>query len=265
MTTADDPEARLIAALDRYPELVIAVSGGVDSMTLAYVAHRFSSGKVSMLHAVSPAVPPHATSRVRSHAERHGWALIVADAGEFEDPRYRANPVDRCYFCKIQPLRPHTLGHPGHRRVRHQSGRSRRLPPRPEGRFPARRRPPLRRGLKSTRPTVREIARMHGLDDLAELPAQPCLSSRVETGIAIDAADLGFIDTVERAVSGIIPGEPNIRCRITHAGVALELGETGVGRDDIRRLVEALCRQTGRTFTGVRPYRRGAAFLRGVS
>ena len=111
-------------------------------------------------------------------------------------------------------------------------------------------------------------ARVDGLapmDDLAELPAQPCLSSRVETGIAIDAADLGFIDTVERAVSDIVPGEPNIRCRITHAGVALELGEAGAGRDDIRHLVETLCRQTGRTFTGVRPYRRGAAFLRGAS
>jgi pyridinium-3,5-biscarboxylic acid mononucleotide sulfurtransferase len=47
--------------------------------------------------------------------------------------------------------------------------------------------------------------------------------------------------------------------------VALELGEAGTGRDDIRRLVETLCRQTGRTFTGVRPYRRGAAFLRGAS
>ena len=69
-------------------------------MTLAYIAHRFSRSAVGMLHAVSPAVPPHATARVRSHAERWGWALTLADAGEFEDPRYRANPVDRCYFCK---------------------------------------------------------------------------------------------------------------------------------------------------------------------
>ena len=53
-----------------------------------------------MLHAVSPAVPPHATARVRAHAGLEGWNLAVADAGEFADPRYRANPVDRCFFCK---------------------------------------------------------------------------------------------------------------------------------------------------------------------
>jgi uncharacterized protein len=47
--------------------------------------------------------------------------------------------------------------------------------------------------------------------------------------------------------------------------VALELGAGAATRDDVKRLVEALCRQTGRTFTGIRPYRRGAAFLRGAS
>ena len=36
------------------------------------------------------------------------------------------------------------------------------------------------------KPAVRAIAAGLGLDDLAELPAAPCLSSRVETGIAID-------------------------------------------------------------------------------
>ena len=44
----------------------IALSGGVDSMTLAHVAH--GVGPVQMFHAVSPAVPPRATERVRDHA-----------------------------------------------------------------------------------------------------------------------------------------------------------------------------------------------------
>jgi pyridinium-3,5-biscarboxylic acid mononucleotide sulfurtransferase len=259
-----DPESRLIAALDRYPELVIAVSGGVDSMTLAYVAHRFSRSAVSMLHAVSPAVPPHATPRVVSHAERWGWVLTVADAGEFEDPRYRANPVDRCYFCKsnlYDRIRSVTQGTVASGTNLDDLGDYR------PGLKAAAQRGVVHPFIEAEidKATVREIARIHGLDDLAELPAQPCLSSRVETGIAIDAADLGFIDTVERAVSNIVPSEPNIRCRITHTGVALELGERAATRDDIKRLVEALCRQTGRTFTGIRPYRRGAAFLRGAS
>ena len=47
----------LVAELDRHATLAIAVSGGVDSMTLAHVAHRFSRARVTMFHAVSPAVP----------------------------------------------------------------------------------------------------------------------------------------------------------------------------------------------------------------
>ena len=62
--------------------LAVAVSGGVDSMTLAAVAHRARGGDVTMIHAISPAVPEAATARVRRHAERHGWATIWLDAGE---------------------------------------------------------------------------------------------------------------------------------------------------------------------------------------
>ena len=37
---------------------------------------------------------------MRAHAWRHGWALTEIDAGEFSDPRYLRNPLNRCYFCK---------------------------------------------------------------------------------------------------------------------------------------------------------------------
>ena len=53
-----------------------------------------------MFHAVSPAVPATSTELVRAYAPREGWRLTVLDAGEFDDPDYRANPVNRCYFCK---------------------------------------------------------------------------------------------------------------------------------------------------------------------
>ena len=44
---------------------------------------------------------------------------------------------------------------------------------------------------------VRALARHLGLGDVAELPASPCLSSRVETGIAIDPADLALVHAAE--------------------------------------------------------------------
>ena len=54
-------------ALEHYfsmkPPMAIAVSGGVDSMTLAVVAHRIQP-ETQMFHATSPAVPVQATARV---------------------------------------------------------------------------------------------------------------------------------------------------------------------------------------------------------
>ena len=69
----------LLAGLDR---AAVAVSGGVDSMTLAALAHRVMGGeRAAMIHAVSPAVPPEATERVRAHAAREGWRLKVLVLG----------------------------------------------------------------------------------------------------------------------------------------------------------------------------------------
>ncbi|WP_349262450.1 adenine nucleotide alpha hydrolase [Geminicoccus sp.] len=254
----------LLAALDRHDGLAVAVSGGVDSMTLAYLAHRFGRASVRMVHAVSPAVPPLATARVERHAQRHGWDLVVVGAGEFDDPAYRANPVDRCYFCKtnlygrILRLTSGTIAsganlddlgdyRPGLRaaaehRVVH---------------------PFVEAGIDKA--GIRALAALHGLDDLAELPAQPCLSSRIETGIPIDAEDLAFVDLVERELAVLLPGAAAIRCRITGAGVLLELDGDLVERSEGRAAAlhaAGLAQASGRSLAGVRPYRRGSAFLR---
>ena len=89
--------AQVFATLD---QVAVAVSGGVDSMTLAHLVHRHHGARARMVHATSPAVPAEATARVRAHADRCGWALTLIDAGEFADSRYRTNPIDRCYLCK---------------------------------------------------------------------------------------------------------------------------------------------------------------------
>jgi uncharacterized protein len=81
-------------------ELAVAVSGGVDSLTLAAIAHQIIGGHCQLYHAVSPAVPPEATQRTRGLAGQRGWSLHVVDAGEFENNDYLRNPVNRCFFCK---------------------------------------------------------------------------------------------------------------------------------------------------------------------
>jgi uncharacterized protein len=255
-----DSETRLVAELDRHRGIVIAVSGGVDSMTLAHAVHRLSGALVTAVHAISPAVPPSATERVRRHAERHGWTLMETDAGEFADRRYLTNPVDRCYFCKtnlygriaaltagviasgtnlddLDDYRPGLAAAKEHGVVH----------------------PYVAAGFDKG--AVRMLARRLELDDLAELPAQPCLASRIETGIPITADDLVFIDAVETSVAALLPPTAAVRCRLTSAGMALEIGAglaTGAAADVAARL----CREAGRRFVGVRPYARGASFIR---
>jgi pyridinium-3,5-biscarboxylic acid mononucleotide sulfurtransferase len=254
-------ETRVREALRRYDRLAIAVSGGVDSMTLAHLAHR-ERGAVLMLHAVSPAVPAHATERVKAHAARENWRLAIIGAGEFADPRYRDNPVDRCYFCKtnlyariaaftdapiasganlddLGDYRPGLLAAAEHAVVH----------PFVEAEI--------------DKAGVRAIARRLELADLAELPAQPCLSSRVETGIPIRADDLAFIDTVERTLAALFQRGTDLRCRVTHRGIVVEVGgEALAAAESAAATVADLCVTEGRVFAGLRPYRRGAAFLR---
>ena len=69
-----------------------------------------------------------------------------------------------------------------------------------------------------------------GLDDLERLPAQPCLASRVETGIAIAPDDLAFIDAVETRLAARMGREAVLRCRVTHAGIVIELGAAARSR-----------------------------------
>jgi len=260
-----DHQAALVAVLDRHPAIAVAASGGVDSMVLAYVAHRFSRADVSVMHAVSPAVPLLATQRVREHAHRHGWNLRLLDAGEMADPDYLANPVDRCFHCKknlygrMAALAGGTLAsgtnlddladfRPGLEAAKNHGVVH----------------PYVEAGLAKA--DIYALAREYGLDDLAALPAQPCLSSRIETGIAVDRAALHFIERVETALAERHPERRTIRCRITAAGVflALDVVPEGEARESLESWARDFCGRFGREFAGLRPYRQGSAFLREV-
>jgi len=258
----DPALAALVEALDRHPRLAIAVSGGVDSMTLAHVAHRHSRTQATMMHAAGPAVPAAARLRVEDHAAHHGWRLVVLDAGELADARYRANPVDRCYFCKTNlydRIRERTADP-----IASGTNADDLSDYRPGLKAAAEHgvvHPYVEAGLDKA--AVYAIAASLGLTDLERLPAQPCLASRVETGIAIDAADLAFVDAIESRLAAQLPQGAVIRCRVTHAGVAVELGDAS---PQARAVADTIgrnaCADTDRAFVGVRGYARGAAFLR---
>ena len=79
----------------------IAVSGGIDSVTLAvYTSYILKNKKVKVSHAIGPAVPIEATNRVKTLSKKYNWELKIINTNEISDPRYAANPINRCFFCK---------------------------------------------------------------------------------------------------------------------------------------------------------------------
>jgi len=266
------------AKLDRLEQLLrdtgalaVAVSGGVDSLTLATFAHRRLGAGVEMFHAVSPAVPAEATRRVQALGQREGWTLSVIDAGEFADADYRSNPVNRCFYCKTNlygAVTPRTRAQVVSGTNLDDLGEYR--PGLSAAKNHGVRHPFVEAGIDKK--TVRAIARQLGLEDVAELPSAPCLSSRIETGIAIDPAMLGLVHAAEQLVTRILVSSNlaprTVRCRVRARGVVIELDETHLAALDAAHR-ESLADEIGRLFSdggfdypvALAPYRTGSAFL----
>ena len=244
--------------------VAIAVSGGIDSITLATAVRQSAIGE--MFHATSPAVPPDATTRVRALALEQGWKLRVFDAGEFDNADYRANPVNRCFHCKTSLYRS----------IRRQT----KLPIlsgtniddlgeyRP-GLNAAEtfgvRHPYVEVGINKSE--VRSLARYLGLGSMAELPAAPCLASRVETGIRIEAETLRTIHTAEKVVTELT-GIRVVRCRLRARAIVIELERSVLNElapetaAEIGNNIAGLFDQIGiRLPVSLAAYRAGSAFL----
>ena len=249
-----------------YKDPVIAVSGGVDSMTLSCFSHRIlGNSNVRMVHAKSPAVPQEATRRLQSLAKLEGWDLQVINVGEFSEKQYLDNPINRCFFCKtylykgirefcggtilsgtnvddLEDFRP-GLEAAANAGVRH---------------------PYVEAGFKKQ--DLRLLAQQLGLDSIAELPSSPCLSSRVETGIPIEAADLRAIDFLESFIQKNWSPK-SVRCRVRSEGIVIELDEKAFKllSGDVKQTIVAQVLKTfpqyKENFVKLAEYRKGSAFV----
>jgi len=225
--------AALDARLASLGSVLIAYSGGVDSAFLAITAARVLGPRALCVTAESPSYPDRhreiALDTARTFALRHE----IVRTEEIERPEYRANPANRCYYCKHE-LYTHLTGIArarGFAAVVDGSNADDRGDYRP-GRQAAREfgvlSPLDEAGL--TKPDIRELARRAGLATWDE-PASACLSSRIPYHSEVTPEKLRVIEAAERVLRTL--GFRVFRVRHHDTIARLELG-----RDEIARALE---------------------------
>ena len=261
MTTASAIDA-VESVLRGFGRVAVAVSGGIDSLTLSTLAARALGNRAHMFHSVTASVPGEATHRTRALAHELGWRLTIVDAKEFARGEYLANPVNRCYYCKeslYAEIARHTDAQVVSGANTDDLGDYR--PGLEAARRAGARHPYVEAGIDKA--TIRAMAREVGLGDLSEIPASPCLSSRVETGIRIETTTLRRIEAAEAAVRPFVPATAALRCRVRAGGIVIEIEEEVLETLGAARR-EAITAQVARAFGKVptlAPYRMGSAFV----
>jgi len=217
---------------------------------------------------VTPAVPAAATARVLETAAARGWDLRTVRSREFEDEGYLTNPRNRCYVCKshLYDAMGDLVAVVGGGHVLLSGANADDL-----GEY----RPGLQAAAEAgvrhpfvevgaTKADVRALARELGLA-AADLPASPCLASRLYTGTAVTPARLHAVEVGEALLTART-GVAVVRCRLRQDDVRIEVGAADRDRvpPDVVAAVLAAMRAVD---PGIRtavlddePYRPGRAF-----
>jgi uncharacterized protein len=192
-------EVRLRALLASYESVIVAFSGGADSAYLAWAAARVLGPSVLCVTADSPSYPDRHRQLALTVAREVGFHHEIIQTSELDRVEYRANPTNRCYFCKheLYTALTRVAADRGFAVVADGSNADDRGDYRP-GRQAAREfgvRSPLDEvGL--TKVEIRELSRRAGLRTWDE-PASACLSSRIPYHSEVTREKLRAIERAE--------------------------------------------------------------------
>jgi uncharacterized protein len=167
-------------------------------------------------------------------AHRFDVPLLEIDTGELADPRYLANPTNRCYFCKSElwARLGRVAAERGFDAVVDGTNADDLREHRPGARAAAERgvHSPLAE-LGWTKAEIRRASRHLGLPTW-DAPAAPCLSSRIRYGLEITPARLGQVERGEDYLRRLgVTGD----LRVRHHGARATIE---VGADQIERVRE---------------------------
>jgi uncharacterized protein len=96
----EQKERSLLARLSEAGSLIVALSGGADSAYLAWAAQRALGERALSVTALSPSFSAHDRAAVDQFVHAFQIRHEFVDTHEMENPAYRANAADRCFYCK---------------------------------------------------------------------------------------------------------------------------------------------------------------------
>jgi uncharacterized protein len=199
-----DKERALCDTLASIGSVVVAYSGGVDSAYLAWIASRTLGDRAVAVTADSPSYPERHRALAIRIAKEFGLRHEIIHTSELDRPEYRANPANRCYYCKHE-LYTHLsrIASASESVVVDGNNADDRGDYRP-GRQAAREfgvRSPLDE-VDLTKDEIRELSRRAGLPTWDE-PASACLSSRIPYHTEVTDEKLRTIEQAENALRAL--------------------------------------------------------------
>lgn len=244
----------ITAVLQKKAPVVVLLSGGVDSLTLAAMAHRVLKDKMTALHATAPFVPLEDTRRTLELAKSLGFHLQkISRSSLLENKDFNINSLERCYICKKELLTTalRFTEKPSHQRWDREAflAGGENLSDLNEDRpgFRALQEIENRVSLpfieaRMNKEDIRLLARHLGLS-FANLPSSPCLATRIYSGTLITRDRLNAVSFAESFLKQRNRLE-TLRCRIKENCMLIEISSSDhLEQTSLERLRSQLVRK----------------------
>jgi uncharacterized protein len=203
--SAEEKENLLLARLAEIPSLIVALSGGADSAYLAWAAHAALGARALSVTALSPSYSAHDRAIVEEFVSKLCLRHEFIETHEMDDPAYRANAADRCYFCKDElfSVLDDLAKARGFAAIAYGVNADDTLDFRPGHRAATEHQvlaPLLDAGLSKAE--IRLLSRRAGLATW-DRPASACLASRLPYGTEVTPERLGLVERGEAALRAL--------------------------------------------------------------